>query len=39
MGLRLWDSRPLTLVAEVVGFGDGIIVYLRSTAPKDRTRI
>jgi hypothetical protein len=36
LGLRLWDSRPATLVAEILAFGAGVAVYLRTTAPKDR---
>jgi membrane-bound metal-dependent hydrolase YbcI (DUF457 family) len=39
MGLRLWDSRPWTLLVEVVGFGLGIVVYLRSTTPTDRAGV
>ena len=39
LGLRLWDSRPWTLVAEVVVFGFGVVTYLRSTTPKDRTGV
>jgi hypothetical protein len=37
LGLRLWDLRPLTLVAEVLVFGVGVVVYLRTTAARDRT--
>ena len=39
MGLRLWDSRPLTIVAEIVAFGAGVALYLRGTDSKDRTGI
>lgn len=39
LGLRLWDSRPWTLVAEVAGFGAGVAMYLRGTNARDRTGI
>ena len=37
LGLRLWDSRPLTLVAEMLVFGLGVFMYLRTTTARDRT--
>jgi hypothetical protein len=37
LGLRLWNSVPLTVAAESVVFGGGILVYLRTTSAKDRT--
>ena len=37
LGLRLWDSRPWTLAAEILAFGAGVVMYLRTTAPKDQT--
>jgi hypothetical protein len=37
LGLRLWDSRPWTLIAEVIAFAFGVAMYLRTTTSKDRT--
>ena len=37
LGLRLWDSVPLTVAAEAIVFGLGIAVYLRTTHAVDRT--
>ncbi|HVR95599.1 MAG TPA: hypothetical protein VMW27_03225 [Thermoanaerobaculia bacterium] len=37
LGLGLWNSRPGTLIVELLLFGIGIALYLRATAPKDRT--
>ena len=36
-GLGLWNSLPLTLLAEAVVFGGGLLVYLRFTQALDRT--
>lgn len=36
VGLALWNSLPLTVFAEAVLFGGGLLVYLRSTRPVDR---
>ena len=36
VGLGLWDSLPVTLLAEAVALGAGLFVYLRSTAPSDK---
>jgi hypothetical protein len=38
-GLSLWNSVPLTVVAEGLVFGGGIVLYLRSTSAKDRTGV
>jgi hypothetical protein len=35
-GLALWNSLPLTLVAELAVFGAGIALYLSATRAKDR---
>lgn len=35
-GLGLWNSVPLTVVAEVLVFGGGLVVYLRATRARDR---
>ena len=37
VGLSLWNSVPLTVLAEAIVFGAGIVVYLRTTSAKDRT--
>jgi hypothetical protein len=37
LGLGLWNSMPLTVAAEAVVFGGGILVYSRMTSAKDRT--
>ena len=37
VGLGAWDSVPLTLLLELVFFGGGLVVYLRSTVAIDRT--
>jgi hypothetical protein len=34
-GLGLWDSRGLTLVAEGLVFGLGVLLYTRATQPRD----
>jgi hypothetical protein len=39
LGLRLWDSRPLTVAAEVLLFGFGVATYLRTTSARDRTGV
>ncbi len=39
LGLRLWDSRPATIAAELLTFAGGIVVYLKSTTPRDRTGV
>lgn len=36
-GLNLWRSLPLTVAAEVLVFGAGIAVYLKTTRAADRT--
>jgi len=36
-GLGIWNSVPLTLIAEAIVFGGGLYLYLRATAAKDRT--
>lgn len=36
-GMRLWDSLPLTVVAEALVFGLGAAVYLKTTRAVDRT--
>jgi hypothetical protein len=36
-GLGIWNSVPLTFLAEAVVFGGGLYLYLRATAAKDRT--
>ena len=35
-GLGLWDSMPGTLAAEFALFAAGLLLYLRSTTPRDR---
>jgi hypothetical protein len=35
-GLGLWNSRTASLVLELVFFGVGVWIYLRTTAPRDR---
>jgi hypothetical protein len=35
-GLGIWRSLPLTLVIEIVVFGAGAVVYLRTTEARDR---
>jgi hypothetical protein len=37
VGLSLWSSVPLTVLAEAIVFGGGLVMYLRATAAKDRT--
>jgi hypothetical protein len=37
VGLSLWDSVPLTALAEAIVFGGGLVLYLRATTAKDRT--
>jgi len=37
VGLGLWNSFPLTVVAEALAFGLGIAVYLKTTRALDRT--
>ena len=37
VGLGLWNSVQLTLALELLMLGAGAVVYLRSTAPADRT--
>lgn len=39
VGLSLWNSVPLTVLAEAAVFGGGVILYLRATAAKDRTGV
>lgn len=36
VGLGLWNSLALTVVAESLVFGAGVFLYLRMTEPKDR---
>jgi hypothetical protein len=36
VGLGLWNSVPLTLVAEALVFGGGLALYLRATVATDR---
>lgn len=36
-GLGLWNSVPASLAVEFGLFGAGIVIYLRSTRPRDRT--
>jgi hypothetical protein len=36
LGLGLWFSIPATLAVELVLFGAGLALYLRTTAPRDR---
>lgn len=36
VGLGLWNSLPLTVLAEALVFGGGLLVYLRSTRALDR---
>ena len=38
-GLSLWNSVPLTVVAEGIVFGGGVALYLRSTSARDRTGV
>jgi hypothetical protein len=35
-GLGLWSSIPLTVAAELLVFGAGLVVYLRTTVARDR---
>ncbi len=35
-GLGLWNSRPLTIAAEAILFGGGLLLYLKSTRARDR---
>ncbi len=37
VGLSLWNSVPLTILAEALVFGPGIAVYLKTTRAIDRT--
>ena len=37
LGLGLWNSRPGTLVVELILFLGGIALYARATEPRDRT--
>jgi hypothetical protein len=37
VGIGLWNSLPLTVVAEALVFGGGLLVYLRTTRASDRT--
>ncbi len=37
VGLSIWNSVPLTVLAEAAVFGGGIVLYLRATSAKDRT--
>lgn len=37
VGLGLWNSLPGTLIVELLLFAIGIALYLRATAPRDRT--
>jgi hypothetical protein len=37
LGLGLWNSRPATLIVELLLFAFGVVLYQRATAPKDRT--
>jgi membrane-bound metal-dependent hydrolase YbcI (DUF457 family) len=37
VGLGLWSSVPGTLVVELLLFAIGVALYLRATAPRDRT--
>jgi hypothetical protein len=37
LGLGLWNSLPATLAVEMLLFALGVVIYQRSTAPKDRT--
>ena len=37
VGLGLWNSLPGTLIVELLLFGIGVALYLRATAPRDRT--
>ena len=36
LGLGIWNSVPLTLIAEALVFGGGLYLYLRATTAKDR---
>lgn len=36
LGLGLWNSMPGTLAAELIVFGVGVIVYVRTTVARDR---
>lgn len=36
LGLGLWSSLPATLAVELVVFGAGLALYLRTTAARDR---
>lgn len=36
LGLGLWNSLPATMIVEGTMFAAGLIVYLRTTAPRDR---
>jgi LexA-binding, inner membrane-associated putative hydrolase len=38
-GLSLWNSVPLTVAAEAIFFGGGIVLYLRATTARDRTGV
>ncbi len=37
VGLGLWSSLPGTLIVELLLFGIGVALYLRTTAPRNRT--
>jgi len=37
VGLGLWESLPATLVLELALFGAGVLLYVRTTRPVDRT--
>ena len=39
VGLSLWNSVPLTVAAEAIVFGGGIVLYLRGTSARDRTGV
>ena len=36
LGFGIWNSVPLTLLAEALVFGGGLYLYVRATAAKDR---
>ena len=39
LGFGIWNSVALTLAAEALFFGGGLYLYLRATAPRDRTGV
>ena len=37
LGMGLWNSRPATILVELLMFVAGLVLYVRTTKPRDRT--